>query len=676
MIYGACYYPEHWPEERWPLDARLMREAGLNVARIGEFAWSKLERREGEYDFGWLDRILDVLGAEGIRVVLGTPTATPPKWLMDKHPDIYMQDYKGGVRGFGNRRHYCFNNETYHRCAQAITERLANRYGNHPSVTGWQIDNEFGCNETTRCYCERCKRAFHRWLARKYGDVDAMNESWGTVFWSQTYNDWHEVTLPGYAPFHLHNPGLALDYRRFASEAVVAFQQLQLDILKRLAPSQPATHNLMGAFNEIDGYELARNLDFVSWDSYPNLHFDATTDPSRAAAQHDMTRGLKHEPFWVMEHQSGPPGGDILFQTPKPGELRRWTYQSVAHGADAIVYFRWRTCLFGAEQFWHGILPHDGLPGRRYDEVKRTGEELRLVMPAVQGSGPGAEVAIIRSYDNEWATEIQPLRPGYSYMEHLLQYYRHFYENHIPVDIVSDETDFSRYKLIVLPHYMMTRPETAERLYAYVKAGGTAVLDYRAGSKLWNNRMDERPLPGAFRELAGIRIADYGTLRPEERLGLRSHPVAVAEAGEGDGTGEGTTWFDVIEAETAETLLRYEDDYMAGQAAATRNRYGEGRVYYIGTDPDRAVLGRLLGQAAADAGVNPIGGIIVPEGVELARRRTPDGDILFVLNHGGTAREIELTQPFDDLLEQRSVPVGKLVIEPEGVFVLATARAE
>lgn len=672
MRFGACYYPEHWPEERWPLDARLMREAGLNVVRIGEFAWSKFERREGMYDFEWLDRSIAVLESGGISVILGTPTATPPKWLMDKHPDIYMQDYKGDVRGFGNRRHYCFNNETYHCYAQDITRRMAERYANHPNVIGWQIDNEFGCNETARCYCGNCKTAFHRWLERKYeGDIDAMNENWGTVFWSQTYNEWHEVTLPGYAPFHLHNPGLVLDYRRFASDSVVKFQKLQLDILKRLAPNQPITHNMMGSFNEIDGYKLSEELDFVSWDNYPNLHFSEATDPSKAAAQHDMTRGLRNEPFWVMEHQAGPPGGDILFQTPKPGELRRWTYQSVAHGADAIVYFRWRTCLFGAEQFWHGILQHDGLTGRRYEEVKQTGAELHRIMPKLLGSGSGAEAAIIRSFDNEWATEIQPLLPGYSYMNHLYSYYRYFYDNRMPVDIVSDEVDFSRYKLIVLPHYMMARPDIVTKLYAYVCAGGTAVLDYRAGSKLWNNRMDDKPLPGVYRELAGIRVTDYGTLRPNERRALlRSDNVSPI------GQGQGSTWFDVIEleSESAESLIHYADDYVEGKQAAVRNRYGSGRAYYIGTDPDSDTLYALLDQAAGDAGISPIGGITAPPGVEVTRRRTDEGDVLFVMNHSGVPQPIVLEQSFYELACERSIAPGSMQLQPEDVLVLVQSE--
>jgi len=667
MYYGVCYYPEHWPEERWPVDAQFMREAGFNIARIGEFAWSKLERRPGQYDFDWLDRSIATLAGEGIRVILGTPTATPPKWLMDQHPDIYMRDEKGQIRGFGNRRHYCFNNANYHRHADRIVTMLAERYGSHPNVIAWQIDNEFGCNGTTRCFCDACRTAFHRWLERKYGDVDAMNESWGTVFWSQTYNAWEEVTLPGYAPFHLHNPGLVIDYRRFASDAVVAFQQRQIDILRNHAPNQRITHNLMGAFNEIDGKALAEKLDFVSWDNYPNLYFADATDPSKAALQHDLTRGLKGEPFWVMEHQSGAPGGDILFQTPKPGELRRWAFQSVARGADAILYFRWRTCLFGAEQFWHGILPHDGQPNRRYDEARRTGEEMRRIYDVFSGSNAGAQAAIIRSYDNEWATEIQPLLPNYSYMDHLHMYYRFFYEHGIPVDIVADDTDFSHYKLVVFPHYMMAKPETAERVYAFVRAGGVAVFDYRAGSKRWDNRMTAEPLPGPFRKLLGLRIVDYGTLRPKERVPLR---LVEGEEAQEPLTGEGRLWYDVCEPEGAEPLARYEGDYFAGTPAATRNRYGGGAAYYIATEPDARTLDALLRRVAAEAGVEAVGGVRADDGVEVARRAAPRGAVVFAINHADGPRVVALQREMYDLLAESVRPAGEYVLQVNEVLAL------
>lgn len=667
MYFGACYYPEHWPEERWPLDAKLMREAGINIVRVAEFAWSKLERREGEYDFGWLDRSLEVLAAEGIKVVLGTPTATPPKWLMDRYPGIYMRDAKGHVRGFGHRRHYCYNNEDYHRYVRRIVTAMAKRYGSHPSVAAWQIDNEFGCTDTTRCYCDNCKAAFQKWLERKYGHIDALNERWGTVFWSQIYNSFGEIELPAYTVFPLHNPGMELDFRRFSSDSAVCFQKLQLDLLRELAPGQPVTHNMMGMFNEIDDFELARELDFASIDTYPNLMFAPEPDPRDAALGLDVTRGLKRANFWVMEHQSGPPGGNLLFPTPRPGEQRRWTYQSVAHGADAILYFRWRTCLFGAEQFWHGLLPHDGVPGRRYEEAARTGAELKRLHPRLEGLGSGAEAAIVRSYDNEWAMEIQPQTMGHRYDAHLKTYYRFFYDSRIPVDVVSDESDWSAYKLVVLPHYMMARPGAAERIRKFAADGGTVVLDIRAGTKHWDNRMDDRTLPGAFRELLGLRVTDYGTLREGE-----SRLVADGSDAGAPAIGRGRVWYDVVECEGAEPIAWFGEDYIAGAPAAARHAYGKGSAYYFATEPDPELMATLMQRVCRGANVRPIEAVEAPQDVEVARRRSGAGhDYLFVINHAWEERAVRLNRPMTELIEGNPLD-GVVALPGNGVLVLET----
>ncbi|MGO4110567.1 beta-galactosidase [Paenibacillus sp. YAF4_2] len=663
MNFGVCYYPEHWPEERWPLDAKMMREAGINVVRIGEFSWSKLERRAGEYSFEWLDKSLSILAAEGIRVVLGTPTATPPKWVMDRHPDIYMQDNKGVVRGFGHRRHYCYNNPNYHVHVQSIVTAMAERYAHHENVIAWQIDNEFGCTDTTRCYCSNCRTAFQQWLEKKYGDIDHLNEQWGTVFWSQIYNAFTEIELPAYTVFPLHNPGMELDFRRFSSDSAVQFQKLQLSILHAIAPNQPVTHNMMGMFNEIDDFDLSKELDFASLDTYPNLMFADKPDPRDTALNLDVTRGFKQANFWVMEHQSGPPGGNILFPTPKPGELRKWTYQSVAHGADAILYFRWRTCLFGAEQFWHGLLPHDGNPGRRYEEAARTGEELQRLLPLMEGLSSQAEAAIIRSYENEWTMEIQPQTYEHRYSRQLMAYYKHFYDNRIPVDVISDDCDFEAYKLVVLPHYMMAKPGVAERLERYTAAGGTVVLDIRAGTKLWNNRMDDAPLPGAFRELLGIRITDYGTLRQGESRRITTRDEENA--------GSGTIWYDVITAEKAEPIAWYGEDYMAGSPAATCHAFGKGTAYYFGIGADPIGMRSLMSQVCKSADIRPIIEVTAPEEVELARRAGSTQRFVFAINHAGEERTVQLAAPMFELISNRMLE-GTAVIPAYGVYVFTS----
>ncbi|MDF2834998.1 MAG: beta-galactosidase [Paenibacillus sp.] len=666
MEFGACYYPEHWPEERWPEDARMMREAGFTMVRLAEFAWSKFERREGEYDFGWLDRSLAILSSNGIRVTLGTPTATPPKWLMDKHPDIYMKDYYGRVRGYGNRRHYCYNNATYHGYVAGIVERMARHYADNASVAAWQIDNEFGCNDTTRCYCDNCRTGFQQWLSDKYGDIDSLNESWGTVFWSHIYNDFSEIELPGYTVFQLHNPGHALDFRRFASDSVKRFQKLQTDILRRIAPHQKLTHNFMGAFNEVDQYDLAEDLDFASWDNYPNLHFAKEADPAFAALQHDLTRSLKNKGFWVMEHQSGQPGGNIMFATPKPGELRRWTYQSVARGADGILYFRWRGCLFGAEQYWHGILNHDGKPGRKYAETKQVGAELARLGPVLAKTTSKARVAMIRSYDIEWVFEIQPHLIDYNYMNHFATYYRTLYERHLAVDIVSPDADLSSYSLVVLPNFIMAEQSVADKIGRFVRDGGTVVMDFRAGAKEWNNRMEALTLPGKFTELLGISVSDYGIIGKGEK-------VRVKVAGDEEARHSASTWYDAVKAETAETVAAYDEDYYAGSAAVTRNAYGSGAAYYIGTEADRGLLSRVMDRACEDAGLEGNLPIRTGEKTEVVIREGETSLYYIVINHMDVETSVLIEETMQELMTDRSLS-GDIALEGNGVMILSRPK--
>ena len=362
MYFGVDYYPEHWPEERWEKDAGMMKEANINVVRLAEFAWAKIEPDEGVYDFSWLDRAIAVLALAGIKTVLGIPTAAAPKWLMDKHPDMYPVDMHGLVKGFGTRRHYCANHSMYREYTRKITAKMVEHYKDNPNIVAWQTDNEFGDN----CYCDNCRDTFRTWLKKKHGTVEILNNEWGTVFWSQTYRSFDEVPVPGYSssdgfsqtasgsalstPYN-HNPGLLLDYRRFCSDSYVAYQDIQIGEIRKRS-RLPITHNYMGHYNELDYFKLGENLDFISWDNYPNNMW-GRSDYKTTAMAHDLMRGIKNSNFWVMEQQSGPCGWHSMGDTPEPGQIRLWTYQAIAHGADAIVYFRWRACTFGIEQYWY-----------------------------------------------------------------------------------------------------------------------------------------------------------------------------------------------------------------------------------------------------------------------------------------------------------------------------------
>ncbi|MGO4545988.1 beta-galactosidase [Paenibacillus sp. 2TAB23] len=676
MLFGACYYPEHWEQERWETDARLMKEAGFNVVRLAEFAWIRMEPEEGRYEFGWLDQAIALFGDYDIQVILGTPTAGPPKWLMDKHPDMYQQDYQGHVRGFGTRRHYCANSPNYHGYTSKIVTRMAEQYREHPNVIGWQIDNELGAIDTARCYCGNCREAFITWLQQRYGSLEQLNEEWGTIFSSQSYTGWEQLHLPTYSVHQGHNPGLALDFRRFSSDSVVKYQQLQLDILRSLCPStQPITTNMMGSFNDLDYYDLAAPLDIVSLDIYPIMKRVPEERAFRTGLNHDTMRGLKGQNFWVLEHQSGAPCTYAMSSTPRPGELRRWTYQSIARGADAIVYFRWRTLTYALEEFWHGILQHHGQPGRRFEEVKQVGRELAAISPLLAGTTVKAKVAMLKCFHNEWAFELQPHGSGYEYKEHQAQYYRYFHERNILVDIISPDASFDGYELLIIPNFMMAREEATKRIHAFAERGGTIVMDFRAGAKEWNNRMLPQRLPGLYADLLGISIDDYGIIEEDISIGLLE-PEAEAAAASDSATypGEAATWYDVIELEGAEPLLLFANDYFAGQPAVTRNRYGLGTAYYLGTELDSASLHRLFHSICKDLNLEPVlPGL--PSGVEAICRMREEGErsseVIFVINHSRVDAAFTLDRIYADAMTGTELS-GEVVMAPNGVLVLGS----
>jgi beta-galactosidase len=414
FYFGVDYYPEHWPEDRWSEDARLMADAGFNVVRMAEFAWSKLEPADeakpgGErFDFNWLDRAISILYAHGIYTVLGTPTASPPAWLMLSNPELFRVRNDGRRATFGNRREYCQTNPLYHQRSTQIVSAMAEHYASHPAVIGWQIDNEFG----ERCYCPVCQAKFQGWLKVRYHTLDELNARWGTNFWSHTYNQWDEIPVPvttGGSP----NPGLALDFARFTSDSYVAYQQIQVDILRGKCPNHFITHNFMSfGYEGLNYYDLAKTLDLVAWDNYPVGFWQPDKpDSISPALGHDTMRGLKQQNFWVMEQQAGPSGWEIISPSPRPGELRLWAYQGIAHGADSIVFFRWRTARHGTEQYWHGLLDHNGRPGRRYAEIKRMGGEIQKIGKIIEGANIHAKVAMLHSYDSRFGFQNSVMQP-------------------------------------------------------------------------------------------------------------------------------------------------------------------------------------------------------------------------------------------------------------------------
>ena len=635
LHFGTDYYPEHWPRERWETDASLMKEMGIQVVRLGEFSWHKMEPREGKYDFGWLDEAIALLGRYDIQVILGTPTAAPPAWLVNRHPEILPIDSQGRRRGFGGRHHDCPSNPLYRKYVKNLVTAMAVHFSENPIVKGWQIDNEFGNAHGDLCMCDSCRKSFQEWLQKKYGSVECLNAAWGTAFWSQEYNSFEEVFTPRITVTG-ENPSAMLDWKCFCSDLIVDFQQIQIDIIRRYCPEHFITHNCMGFADKVNYYDLSKTLDFASHDQYPGGFYGKMPFENNElmAANLDMTRSFKKQPFWIMEQQAGMTGWNIMGRTPAPGQLSAWAEQCVAHGADCVVFFRWRSCTVGTEQYWHGILPHSGRPGRRYAELKEMTKRLSPIMDELSGSMPDSRVGIVFSYRQEYAFSIQPHHPDLNYVNQVLMYYGELYKRSIPVDFVQDTDDFSNYCLVIAPlQYLMTK-ELADKYFAYAEAGGTLVLTMRTGVKDEHNIcMCDRELPGVLSDLCGIEVSDYDCLRDAD--------VRVTwEEERESGVYYATKWSDIITLKGAEALACYRDEFYAGTPCVTENAYGMGRVFYIGTEPSEKLLEAVMDRAAVSAGIRSIGR--KDPGVELSRRKK-DGKVwIFALNLTGRPAGYEI----------------------------------
>jgi beta-galactosidase len=674
---GAAYYPEQWPRERWPVDAELMAEAGLSLVRIGEFAWAQLEPAEGTFDFAWLDDGLEVFAAAGLSVVLGTPTAAPPAWLVERYPEILPRAPDGRVIGFGHRRHYCPNQPAFHDATERIVAALAERYGEDARVIAWQIDNEL----SGRCFCERCHRAFQDWLESRYSSLDELNERWGTAFWSQTYSSWRQIPLPALGPVPLPhgflaqspNPGLALDFRRFSSESMIRYLELQARVLRsRCAPRQRITSNLMGFdFGEIDYHVLAEALDFVSWDNYPVL--DREGRWSTAALSADAIRGLRDAPVWVLEQQVGPLGWEML-RTPRRGQLRLHAYQAIAHGAEAVVFFRWRTARFGTEQHWHGILDHDGRPRRRFRDVRCLAGELGRLEGSLAGAPRPADAAILDDYDSRFALQGQPTNPALRYEETIRRHYEGLRRLGLGVDLVSPAADLARYRLVVAAGLYVVGPALAARLASYVEAGGRLVLAPRSGVKDRWNAHPERPLPAWLDELTGLEISDYASLGDEARS-------AFAWENGGPPAGHFAGWWEELELKGARPIARYLDGEFAGTAAIAEREVGAGRVIYLAGAAEDSTLVELYRRLAAEAGLDVLE---LPDGVEAVRLGGTSNGLLFLLNHADDERIVELgAGRWRDLVAERDgegvielPPFGVALVSEPAPAALAPGRAE
>jgi beta-galactosidase len=661
MLIGADYYPEHWPRERWETDARLMQEAGFNVVRLAEFSWVKMEPAEGQFDFAWLDDALAVLDRHGIKVILGTPTAVMPAWAARKYPETLRQKPDGTRVVWGGRRNNCFASGTYRLLSERITRAMAEHFAAAPNLIGWQTDNEFDGGE---CHCGTCLAEFQDWLREKYGTLDALNRAWGNHFWGLNFTTWGEITFPDNRTtetWSMGNPSACLDWKRFLSWQRVRFQADQVRILRRVCPDDFVTHNFMGLFSDLDYYDLARDLDFVAWDNYP-IWSDKPNVPYSAALAADVMRGLKGRNFLIMEQTAGPCGWASFGRNPWPGEIRKIAYQQLAHGSDGQIWFRWRTCTVGREQYWHGLLGHDGKPLRRYKEAAQTAREFRRLEDYLRGTTVASEVAVLYDYDNLWALNFQPGYAGNSLQAAVSRYYNALVRAGVNADVVNRWADLAKYKLMLAPDLSILPDETAHKLRRYVEAGGVLLADCRTGVKDANNLCYERTLPGLLAPVLGIRIEEYSALGADTSYTVKSElslgPTCTA-----------VQYADWVIPESAETLAGYGTPWpMAKFSAVTRNRCGKGKAWYVGTViKEESLYDSLMARLLQDAGIRPL--VEPPAGVEVSVREGPGKKLLFLMNHTDEPKTVNIPEGRTELL--RGARTQKtLTLDPFDVAVL------
>ena len=648
LAMGSSWYPEQWPQARWEADLALMQRAHLNVVRVGEFGWSRMEPGDGMFDFAWLDRAIAAAARHGIRVVIGTPTAAPPIWLTRAHPDILRVDADGSVAVHGGRRHFSYASTTYRRYATRIAETLARRYGRNPAVVGWQIDNEIGVPS----YDPDAKARWAAWLAARYVTIDALNRRWTTEYWSQTYTAFDEVPLTLAAD---QNPALVLDARRFASSVWVDYVGDQAKAIRRHAdPRQFVTTNSTLWNDNFDQYGVHRTLDIAAWDEYvPDGHPDWAAN----ALHHAVVHGYKQRNFWIMETQPGRVDWGQVNRSLDPGQTRELAWQAVAHGADAIVYWQWRSALNGQEQYHGTLIGPDGTPMPIYDEIARTADEMRRAAPYLAGTTPApAEVALLYSQDSRWSIEHERHTRDYDPVAVMKDWYRPFAAAGIRVDVVPPDADLSRYRLVLAPQLTVIDAATARRLESYVVAGGHLLLGPRSGLKDGDNALAIARQPGPLGRLLGARV-DY--FYPLDTSVIVAGPAV---------SGTASTWAETLDVTPGTTVLaRYapQSGWLSDKAAFAMRAGGKGWVAYLGALLDAPGQTSVVRWAGTAAGLTAPA-ISPPPGVEIVERRLGRRRYLIAINHSDHAVSPAFPARFTMILEGQS----GTTLPPHGVALL------
>jgi beta-galactosidase len=653
IMLGTAWYPEQWPEARWDEDLALMQQAGVRMVRVGEFAWSRMEPGEGQYDLDWLDRAIAAAAKRGIYTVVGTPTAAPPAWLTQNYPETLRIGEDGRRAEHGNRQQFNFANPKYREFARKIAEQMARRFGHNPWVLGWQIDNEYA----DVSFDAETKAQFQQWLEARYGTLDNLNARWTTSYWSETIFDWSQIPIQT----QYGNPGLLLSWKRFVSDTWRSYQKNQLEVIRANAdPKQFITTNTMGFFDGFDHYVVEQDLDLAAWDDYVG---QGHLDPARNGFAHDLTRGFKNKNFWVIETQPGSVNWAPVSNALDKGEVRAMAWHAIGHGADVVSYWQWRSALNGQEQYHGTLVGSDGTPVPLYEEAQQLGREFAKASPALAGTSVKSDVAILHSYDSRWAIDWQRHNKSYDPAAALVSYYRPLRALSQSIDVVEPVAALTRYKLVVAPGLNVLSDAAAKNLIEYVRQGGHLVLGQRSAMKDGDNSLQPLRQPGPLGALLGGRVEQYYALLD---------PVPV----EGTfGAATGKSWAEALSAREPDTeiLARYgkSNGWLDGKPAAISRKVEKGRITYIGAWLDDAAMAKAAKWMADASGVKPALGA-VPDGVEVYPRYGQRGTVYILVNLSKAEQVVSLPSAMNDVLAGGST--SSVTLPVYGVAVLSVER--
>lgn len=643
MLLGVDYYPEQWDISIMEEDLANIKELGSNVIRIGEFAWHLMEKEEGKYDFSFFDTVIKKANEYGLKVIFGTPTATIPAWLVKKYPEILSEFENGEKRTFGGRHIYCFNSEVFYKYSEKIIRELANHYKDEKNIVAWQIDNEFGHEGSDECYCPKCHRAFQEFLRNKFNNsIDELNKTYGTTFWSQEYNSFEEIPVPK-KTITTHNPALRLDWERFRSKSIVDYSNFQVELLKSIIPDCVVIHDFPGGGldKHVDYSKVAQKLNVVAFNNYPVWGGQKEPiPPHEIAFGLDYIRGLKRENFWITEAIMGAQGHDITGFLPRPNQAKMWSCQGMARGCSSLIYFRYRGATKGAEQFCYGILDADNKKRRKFYEVKDFFHNI-IKYEDILEQPIKSKVAIVYDYDSLASFRIQKQSILLDCHQEMKKFYKPFYDSNIMVDIISEDKDFSEYKILILPVMIIWKKELTEKVKEFAKNGGIVVMTYRTAVKdIDNNLTLGEMLPVGYNDFVGAYVEETESLQEYNSLDL-----------EGKGffngiKGKGGIFRDMLVSKGAEVLFRYNDKFYDTFSAVTKNSYGKGKVYYIGCSPEEAILKLIVDDILNSAELQKT---LSPDNVEIVVRENGDKQIKIYINHNDYEVKVEniCLKPFE-----------------------------